>query len=82
MKHIITILAFVSGSAYAACDIALPPNTFYQCIERENMIEQQSRRLQRIEEQNKEILMHQRRYPNSTIPQSCFFDVSGVKRCF
>ena len=77
MKHIITILALVSSSAYAACDIALPPNTFYQCIERQNMIEQQSQRLQRIEDQNKQILMNQQRLPNS-----CFFDISGVKRCF
>lgn len=75
MKYI--ILALLSSSAYAACDITLPNHAFYQCIEQQNMLEQQSRRLQHIEDQNKQILLNQQRLPNS-----CFIDISGVKRCF
>lgn len=77
MKYIITILSLMSISAFAACDLNLPNTAFFQCIERENWMEQQSQRLKRIEDQNKEILMNQHRLPNS-----CFFDISGVKRCF
>ena len=75
MKYIVLFL--ISSTAYAFCDTTLPTNAFYQCIERENMIEQQSQRLKRIEDQNKQILMNQQRLPNS-----CFFDINGVHRCF
>ncbi len=77
MKNLVLILSLVSISAFAACDLNLPSTAFFQCIERENWMEQQSQRLKRIEDQNKEILMNQHRLPNS-----CFFDIYGVKRCF
>jgi len=77
MKSLIAIILLTSSAAFAACDLNLPNNAFFQCIEQENMMKQQSQRLQRIEDQNKEILMNQQRLPNS-----CFFDISGVKRCF
>jgi len=77
MKSLIAIIMLTSGTAFAACDLNLSNNAFYQCIDNENMIKQQSQRLQRIEDQNKQILMNQNRLPNS-----CFFDISGVKRCF
>lgn len=76
MKSLFLALMLAS-SAHASCDLMLPTNAFYQCIEQQNMVEQQSQRLKRIEDQNKQILMNQYRLPNS-----CFFDVSGVKRCF
>jgi hypothetical protein len=77
MKSLLIALMLTSGYAYASCDLTLPNHAFYQCIERDNMMEQQSKRLQRIEDQNKEILMNQHRLPNS-----CFVDISGIRRCF
>lgn len=76
MKYAI-IFMLIAPSVYAMCDTTLPTNAFYQCIEQQNMMEQQSRRLQRIEDQNKQILNNQHRLPNS-----CFIDISGVQRCF
>jgi hypothetical protein len=77
MKLLLIALMLTSGYSYASCDLTLPNHAFYQCIERDNMMEQQSKRLQRIEDQNKEILMNQHRLPNS-----CFVDISGIRRCF
>lgn len=76
MKTIIAIIALSASSAWASCDITMSNQAFYQCIERQNVLDDQTRRLQRIEDQNKEIIMHQHRLPNS-----CFIDFSGVKRC-
>jgi hypothetical protein len=82
MKLLLIALMLTSGYSYASCDLTLPNHAFYQCVEKQNWMQQQSQRLQRIEEQNKEILTHQLRFPNSTVPMSCYFDFGGVRRCF
>lgn len=44
MKHIITILALVSSSAFA-CDTSLPNAAFYNCINYQNQQRQQQQQM-------------------------------------
>lgn len=80
MKHIITILALVSGSAYAFCPSG--PN-FWNCWEQEmNQQRQQQQMNQMLEQQQRlnNMNYHQSQQP-ANIRQQCYQNVFGVIEC-
>lgn len=72
MKHIITILALVSGSAYAYCPF---DQNYNNCVQLQQ-IQQQLEQQQRLNNMN----YHQSQQP-SNIRQQCYQNVFGVIEC-